>query len=284
MPSKKPTPGHFERGFGKPGWVYVARNDLHREDIYKIGYTEQTPEERVRKLNTEQKNRTSQIGFYQLVYAVAVLDSQGCEQALFKRIGRLLESSKKEFANAPLELIIGELLAIQKKDNASAVSRHECVGCGMVVSFCPLPQAKHSCPACRTEFQCNHKGAPNWRVSADARPIRYFSPGFTHEMRRHSPIAKAYLDLRGAVKNYLEGYWSDDDFFDVIDALIEVDVEFDRAQPAPKPPRHERKPTTRIPRSRKGWMDCPDCRSSVRVDPAGEIIYACPECGWSQEE
>lgn len=284
MASRKPPPGHFDRGFGKLGWVYVARNDLHREDIYKIGYTEQTPEQRVSTLNSAQKRHTGQIGFFQLVYAVAVLDSQGCEQELFKRIGKLLESSRKEFANAPLELIVGELLVIQKKDNGSVIARHQCGGCGMFVSFCPLPQAKHSCPACRTEFQCGPDGSTTQRVSKDARPIRYFSPGFNHEMRRHSPIAKAYLDLRSALKNYLDGYWSDDEFSDELDDLLEVEIEFDRAQPAPKPPKPERKPTTRVPKSRKGWMDCPDCLSSVRVDPTGEIIYACPECGWCKDE
>ena len=213
MPKKEQASGHFERGFGKPGWVYIARNDLHREDIYKVGYTEFPPEDRVLKLNTEQRNRTSQIGFFHLAYAVAVLDSQGCEQSLFKRIGKLKESPKKEFVNAPLELIIGELLQIQKRDNAKLQTRIVCELCGYLFSFCPLPQAQHVCPQCETEFHCTAQGTPDYMPRSEPRRIRYFGKGFTHELRKHSPIAKAFLELRSACINYLEGRWDDDEFF-----------------------------------------------------------------------
>ena len=129
MGKKNSSPESFNRGFGKLGWVYVARNNMHRDDVYKVGYTEKTPEQRVASLNTEQRNRTSQIGFFSLMYAVAVLDAQGCEQALFTRVERVLESERKEFINAPLELIVGELLHIQKADNAKVQATRVCVNC-----------------------------------------------------------------------------------------------------------------------------------------------------------
>jgi hypothetical protein len=281
---KKLLPGHFERGFNKPGWVYIARNDLHREDIYKVGYTEKTPEERVVTLNTAQKRHTGQIGFFQLIYAVCVLDSQGCEQQLFKRVSRLMESSKKEFVNAPLELLIGELLTIQKKDHARVSAKCVCSSCSSVISFCPLPQAKLTCPVCRVEFQLGPDGSTTQCVNKDARPIRYFAPGISLELRRHSPIAKSFMDLRSACKNYLDGNWSDDDFLEVMDRLLEVEAEFDRAQPPQKPVEPERTVSRRAPKSRKGWMDCPDCLSSIPIDYAGVTISTCSECGWIPKE
>jgi hypothetical protein len=284
MARKKQPPGHFERGYNQLGWVYIARNDIHKEDIYKVGYTEKTPEERVNSLNTAQKRHTGQIGFFQLIYAVAVLDSQGCEQALFKRVEKLKESPKKEFVNAPLELLIGELLNIQKKDHALVSAKCVCSSCGQVVSFCPLPHAKLTCSFCEAEFQVSPDGSTSQRVSKDARPISYFAPGLNLEMRRHSPIAKAFLEFRIAFSNYFNGISSDDEFFTEAERLLEIDVAFDRVQHAHKPIKPERQHTTRPPRSRKGWMDCPQCLSSIPIDPTGEIIWSCHECGWHTEE
>lgn len=284
MTKKKQPAGHFERGYNKPGWVYIARNDLHREDIYKVGYTEKTPEGRVSDLNTEQRNRTSQIGFFQLIYATAVLDSQGCEQALFRKIGKLKESPKKEFVNAPLELVIGELLAIQKKDHEKISSKCVCRDCGFIITFCPLPQAKLTCPSCDAEFQCTEDGKPTQNVRHDAKPIRYFAPGVSHELRKHSPIAKSFIALKSACKNYLAGNWTDNEFIEEIDQLLEVDAEFDRLSPAPKSIKLRQPRVTKAPKSRKGWMDCPDCLTSIELATETGIASYCTECGWHSEE
>lgn len=281
MAARKPPPGHFERGLGKPGWVYIARNDLHREDIYKVGYTEQTPESRVLKLNTEQRLRTSQIGFFHMAYAVAVLDSQGCEQALFKKIGKLRESPRKEFVNAPLELIIGELLQIQKKDNLKAQTRAVCENCGFFITYCPLPQVRHMCPQCEAPFDSTSHGVPNFSPRGEGRPVRYFGVGFSHEFRKHSPIAKAYLELRSACVNYLEGRWDGDEFFDEAERLLEDQVEFDRMQSATKPDKPARKRSYKTPKARKGWMDCPDCLSAIEITIEEPPI--CMECGWTDQ-
>lgn len=284
MARKKLPESHFERGFNQLGWVYIARNDIHKEDIFKVGYTEKTPEERVNSLNTAQKRHTGQIGFFQLIYAVAVLDSQGCEQALFKRVEKLKESPKKEFVNAPLELLIGELLNIQKKDHARVSKKCICSSCGQVVSFCPLPQAKLTCSFCEAEFQVLPDGVTTQRISKDARPVSYFAPGLNLEMRRHSPIAKGFLEFRIAFSNYLKGIWSDEEFFSESERLLEVEIGFDRTQPAAKPIKPARQRTTRPPMSSNGWIDCAQCLSSIPLDPTGAIIWPCYECGWCPDE
>ncbi len=281
MGKRKPPPEHFERGFGKAGWVYVARNNMHQDDVYKIGYTEKTPEGRVLGLNTEQRNRTSQIGFFSLVYACAVLDAQGCEQEFFRRVARLLESSKKEFVNAPLELIVGELLHIQKSDNYAKLAFEKCGECGVTFGFCPLPQAIQQCPACKRWFQYRPEGGTQWGVSQDG-PRKSYKPRAAGKQQR-SPLADSFIQLQSAVKNYAkEGHWTLDDFIAAIDCLLEVDLPPDRemvdSRPV-KPPRKARYTRARlVPTSRKGWMDCPDCLSSIQL--VSGVATECVECGW----
>ena len=281
MAKKKPPPEHFERGYGKPGWVYVARNNMHRDDIYKVGYTEKTPESRVASLNTEQRNRTSQIGFFSLSFACAVLDSQGCEQQLFRRLGRLLEHERKEFINAPLEVIVSELLHIQKVDNSKRKAFCTCAHCGMTWGFCPLPQAIQPCPACGAWFGCTEERDPVWKFDQSSRKKSYKPKSQAATI--HSPLAKAFILLQSGVKNYAyEGTWTDEEFLEEIDILLQITTPLDREVPdaKPKTERYARRPAARIPHSRKGWMDCPDCLSSIQLIPDAQPL--CVECGWER--
>jgi len=284
MAKKKPSPEHFERGHNKLGWVYVARNNMHRDDIYKVGYTEKTPEARVAGLNTEQRNRTSQIGFFSLMFACAVRDSQGCEQELFKRLGRLLEHERKEFVNAPLEVIVGELLHIQKVDNAGQKAFCICARCTMTFNFCPLPQAIQQCPACGEWFGCSQDNKPVWDFEEGARKKSYKPK--QQEATALSPLAKAFILLQSAVKNYAyEGTWTDEEFIDQIDTLLEIEIPLDREIPEAKPHaprRYTRRKTEKTPHSRKGWMDCPDCLSSIKIIPGEDPC--CVECGWRKNQ
>lgn len=283
MSRKKIAPEHFERGYGKPGWVYVARNNMHRDDIFKVGYTEKTPEDRIKTLNTEQRNRTSQIGFFSLHYACAVLDSQGCEQELFGKLGRVREHEKKEFVNAPLEVIVGELLRIQKKDNEKVRSTAMCLHCHQVMSFCPLPQAIQACPNCGAWFATADTATPIWTFSDGLRRKSYKPKQVIFATR--SPLADAFIRLQCAVKNYAEeGIWTDDEFLDEVDSILGFSVDLDREFPDAKPvvEKTTRKRRSGLPRSRKGWMDCPDCLSSIQIF-TGERAE-CIECGWHESE
>ena len=286
MGKRKPSPESFNRGFGQIGWVYVARNNMHRDDVFKVGYTEKTPEERMKSLNTEQRNRTSQIGFFSLHFACAVLDAQGCEQELFNRLGRLLEHEKKEFVNAPLEVIVGELLHIQKKDNQTVQATAICQQCGKTMLFCPLPQVLQPCKFCGKLFATNPDATPTWNFKAGLRRHTYKPKPV--ELRTKSALAKAFVRLQCAVKNYAyEGIWTDDEFLDEIADLLRVETPNDREIPESKPttppaPKQARKVSAKQPKSRKGWMDCPDCLSSIELIP-GEH-HKCVECGWKMPE
>lgn len=286
MGKKKPTPEHFSRGFGKAGWVYIARNNMHQDDVYKVGYTEKTPEQRIASLNTEQRNRTSQIGFFTLMHACAVLDAQGCEQELFGRVARLLESERKEFVNAPLEILVGELLHIQKSDNSRVQATRICFNCTDVMTFCPLPQATLSCANCGALFQCTESGD----IISGAKPShrkKSYKPStdFTKKVKR-SPLAEAYIRLHSALKNYaVEGIWDEDDILNELDGMLSfspaLDREISESRPLPAP-RFSRPKIAKTPRSRKGWMDCPDCLSSIQLENGQDT--ECPECGWKMPE
>ena len=72
-----------------------------REDLYKVGCTgNQNPEVRTEQLNSEQRSGTSRLGFFNLVFAAAVLDAQGCEAALLRRVEVLRESRGKDVGAA----------------------------------------------------------------------------------------------------------------------------------------------------------------------------------------
>ena len=286
MGKKKQEPGHFDRGLGKLGWVYIARNNMHRDDVYKVGYTEKTPEQRVASLNTEQRNRTSQIGFFSLIYAFAVLDAQGCEQALFSRVGRVLESERKEFVNAPLEVLIGELLHIQKIDNAKVKATRVCIQCKDTMSFCPLPHATLACANCGHMFRCTENGDVLYSAMNDIRKKSYGPDTHLSEKVKRSPLADAFLRLQCAMKNYLvEGIWTEEELLHEMNYLMTFSPAMDREDCASKPvaaPRFVKGKQARTPKSRKGGMDCPDCLSSIQLIPNEQA--ECVECGWVTAE
>ena len=250
---------------------------MHRDDIYKVGYTvRDTPEGRVAKLNTEQRNRTSQIGFFSLHYACAMMDAYGCEQQFFRRVGRLLESDRKEFVNAPLEIIVGELLQIQKADNAKFSATGICKCCQMVIRFCPLPQTIQQCPACGEWFGCDQRNDLVHGVDESGRKRSYKVVQPVKTLR--SPLGNAFIRLKLVVDNYWKGLLSEDDFIKRLDVLMKTEFEIDReaSDSRVKPIRKRR---VKPPGLRIGWMDCPDCLSSIDLTQ-GAI---CVECGWKLE-
>ncbi|GAB3768300.1 hypothetical protein GCM10028796_31520 [Ramlibacter monticola] len=88
--------GHYTRHSGVPGYLYLARNDLHRDGIYKLGYTVRTPSERVGRLNAETALMKG-LGTFSLVEATPVRASYDAEQLLFNALSRRRVSSRREF-------------------------------------------------------------------------------------------------------------------------------------------------------------------------------------------
>jgi hypothetical protein len=99
---RKPPEDDYRRHIETPGWLYIARNSMHRENIFKVGYTTVSPEGRAFTLNESRAGSTSECGVLELVDAVEVQHSYEAEQAAFARLARWRMASKREFFNVPL--------------------------------------------------------------------------------------------------------------------------------------------------------------------------------------
>lgn len=252
----------------------MVRNDLLREDIYKVGYTLRTPDVRTRELNTEQRGGTSRIGFFSLVFAAAVLDAQGAEAALFRRLQPVRESGGKEFINAPVELIIGELLNIQKKDNEAKLAIKACPSCGSTIQFCPHPAVRHICPRCKSAFRSDETG----NVTAGAGDLifgkTYLLPSEKFGPSTRSPLASAFLGLRNAVRLYCNNQMSAKAFLIEVDQWSNLDPPLDRSPPEPRAQPAKRTSSTKgTTRLQDGYRECENCLTPYRPE-----VEDCPEC------
>lgn len=93
---------HFERHLGVAGQLYIARNDHHRPDLYKLGYTTIPIEGRMRFLNEEHDNDTH-VGEFRAIDAVPVAGAFEDEQLLFEVLVAYRVAPGREFFLVPLE-------------------------------------------------------------------------------------------------------------------------------------------------------------------------------------
>lgn len=274
----------FQKNHGKPGWVYVTRNDLMREDIYKVGCTaQQHPEKRTSQLNSEQRNGTSRIGFFNLIFAVAVFDAQGCEAALLRRVEVLKESRGKEFVNAPLDLILGELLHIQKKDLQTVSSVAHCPSCDKPNRLAPHPYARQQCGHCHAPFVPVSPSRLRHATDEDRHTLVVSVMDGVRPSRR-SPLATSFMQMRDSLRLFLAGDLSKEDLYERQKHWLCTDPPLDRTPllyQKPPPPRKSKAATAPKYKPRKGWLECPQCLSSVKAEDDGLAI--CMECGWSSE-
>lgn len=273
----------FNRNHGKPGWLYIARNDLMREDLYKIGCTAQRyPETRTTQLNSEQRGGTSRIGFFNLIFAVAVLDSQGCEAALLRRLEVLKESKGKEFVNAPIDLIIGEALHIQKRDLETAIAIAPCPACQGNNKFPAHPYVRYGCGRCHAPFVFVAPGITRHATDQD-RHWKVYSAIEKAAPASYSPLAEAFLQMRDAARAYADGKLSTKDFHERVKHWVDHDPPLDRSPllyQKPPAPQKSRAKLAKL-KTRKGWVECPECFCSIEPDMDGLAI--CLECGWSSD-
>ena len=89
-------PDHYRRHEGMPGHLYMARNPFYFDGLYKLGYTTQTPQERIDRLNTEHR-QVPDVGEFHLVHAVRVPAAYDAERALFDLLGVDRPVQKREF-------------------------------------------------------------------------------------------------------------------------------------------------------------------------------------------
>ena len=72
----------YERHRGIPGFLYVARNNEHRDHLFKLGYTTVSPQHRTTTLD-EQLKKAADIGKFRILHSVPVCASRDTEEALF---------------------------------------------------------------------------------------------------------------------------------------------------------------------------------------------------------
>lgn len=99
---------YVEKFFGVPGHIYVARNDAHRDGIYKIGLTTRVnPEARIRELNKQahEARVTGHIGHLALVCSYETIDCGRAESAVHEKLAQHRYSHNREFFELRLEAI-----------------------------------------------------------------------------------------------------------------------------------------------------------------------------------
>ena len=94
-----------EKYFGKAGYIYIARNDAHRANIYKVGLTTRNhPQRRIDELNKEARC-TANLGYLALVRSYRVKDCGRTEQRAHELLSSFRCDRFHEFFEADLSVI-----------------------------------------------------------------------------------------------------------------------------------------------------------------------------------
>ena len=123
----RPTAEHFERHRGIAGSLYAARNDLHREGIYKLGYTTGALEDRLRLMNAD-FGQIAHAGTFRSVAVVPVSSTYDDEQTLFALLAQYRISGGREFFMLPIGYVT-EVMALVGKHGPSAREHMGELGC-----------------------------------------------------------------------------------------------------------------------------------------------------------
>lgn len=151
---------HFERHARTPGWLYVARNEMHAPDLYKVGYTVTGPESRMRWLNRETAGVTAAVGQFRCVHKRKVPRSREAEREVFRRLAQYRVQTHREFFRAPLRVVnevvdaVADELAVRVAE-APASIHATCPGCGrsqLVDAAMIDGQTYLYCPPCGTAW------------------------------------------------------------------------------------------------------------------------------------
>lgn len=112
---------HFSRHEGVPGFIYVARNEFHDKDLYKVGYTsKESAQFRINTLNQGlKKGGAGALGFLSLVYERKTLNSYGAEQIAHSALKNYRVTHAREYFRAPIHDIMAAVdMAVKTADEA----------------------------------------------------------------------------------------------------------------------------------------------------------------------
>ena len=87
------------------GAIYIAKNSKDGDDVYKVGMTQRSIEERMRELTSE----TSNLGEYEAIGCVMVNDVSEAEKECHSRLRHYRIQKNREFFKAPLKTLIATI-------------------------------------------------------------------------------------------------------------------------------------------------------------------------------
>jgi hypothetical protein len=87
------------------GYVYVMRSGLHPRDVYKVGFTLKTPEERAAELSAT----SGQPDLFTVIQAWKVRDPRGVEYQAHKKLAEFRINNRREFFNVKYATIRGAI-------------------------------------------------------------------------------------------------------------------------------------------------------------------------------
>jgi len=89
------------------GAIYIARNLIDGNDVYKVGKTQRTVEERMKELTSE----TSNLGKYEAIGSVIVNNIDQAEKECHHRLRNFRIQANREFFKIPLSTLIDAIRA-----------------------------------------------------------------------------------------------------------------------------------------------------------------------------
>ena len=89
------------------GVIYIARNSIDGDEVYKVGKTQRTVEERMRELTSE----TSNLGEYKAIGFVVVNDIDQAEKECHLRLRNYRIQPNREFFKIPLSTLVDAIRA-----------------------------------------------------------------------------------------------------------------------------------------------------------------------------
>lgn len=165
------------------GWVYIVRNPWHRDNIYRVSCTRHSPLKKVESLNAVQRQLTSQIGFYGLVYCVGISDVVTFQNCLNRHLSQYRIKGSRVFYDASLDTLKNTIrekvqkptapqvaVALQKISPAQILVEEvnvrpskewvawtsPCPGCGVILRLRGIigVQESRACPVCAHGINC----------------------------------------------------------------------------------------------------------------------------------
>lgn len=205
--SQLPTPARFERNRGVAGHLYVARNDQHCDNLFKLGQTANSVADRLLRLNQEHSSG-AHVGEFRSVYSVQVTDALGDEERLFQLLSAYRVHAGTEFFMVPMAYLIAVMAALSAESSGATND-----------AFATLPPP----PAAPRELRAMTRDGMSAPI-----PSRPAAGGFVVVLRNkwHKPNLFRIASTERELIDYLDGenatqrrHTSQIGFYDVVEAF-----------------------------------------------------------------